>query len=87
MHFSRWPTFTHSPVFGVDACSVPFACLLQRYKQNGGYKAGQAPIDVDLSKPTPEATGTLARFIKWWADGRPGDPLNRRRGGRKVCKH
>lgn len=57
---------------------------LQRWCQNGGYIEGEAPIDLDISKPSEEVVGAFARFLKWYADGRKGDANAARRGGRKV---
>jgi hypothetical protein len=59
---------------------------MQRWCENGGYIKGHAAIEVDISTPTPEVVGVFARFLKWYADGREGDPTHKRKGGRKVSQ-
>jgi hypothetical protein len=41
-------------------------------------------IELDISQPTGEVVGAFARFLKWYAEGRKGDPNAARKGGRKV---
>jgi hypothetical protein len=57
---------------------------LQRWCEHGGYEDGAEPEVLDVSVPTKEVIGAFASFLRWYADGRRGDPNARRKGGRKV---
>lgn len=59
--------------------------LLQRYLAKGGYEEPfTSASGLDVTKPTPGVVGVFAKFLRWYADGRPGDSSNQRKGGRRV---
>jgi hypothetical protein len=68
----RWYSDVHAYCTAAD---------MQRWLEAGGFVSSGKPIKVDLASPEA-ARAVLARYMRWYCDGRPGDVGDKR--GRKV---